>query len=137
MRETDPVDESFILSSEERLEDYSGMTLQRISELHGSIAEWQAPGSCVLSDDNVYLSDVFDCKDANFTETTVDMNFVPARTVNVRYQPMPVPDPVNKTPNNFNVYFGNDSIAQIHLDGKIIPMISRLRIMNNFSINQY
>ena len=123
MRETDPVDESFILSSEVTLRLFEGMTLKRIEDLYGTFAAAQAPASCLVGQEDIFLSDIFDCKDADFSETTVDMNFVPARTVNVRYQPMPVPDPVNKTPNDFNVYFGNDSIAQIKLGDVMISSI--------------
>lgn len=125
LRETDPVDESFILSSEERLEDYSGMTLQRISELHSSIAEWQAPGSCNFDDENVYLSDVFDCKDAEFTETTIDVSLA-VRSAG-RIQPLPVPDPVNVKNTDqelgFNVFFGDTRIETIKLGEENISSI--------------
>lgn len=91
MRETDPIDESFILSSEVTLNLYEGMTLQRIQDLYGTIASWQAPGSVLLSQGDIYLSDVFECNDADFTETTIDVSLIDG-TQNDRLQPNPVPD---------------------------------------------
>lgn len=91
LRETDAVDETFILSSENTLSDYSGMTLARLDEVYDSIAEWHSPRSPLLSQDDIYLSDSFYGKDAEFAETTIDVSFVTSQE-NYRYQPLPIPD---------------------------------------------
>lgn len=122
LRETDAVDETFILSSEKTLNDYSGMTLARLDEVYDSISEWHSPRSPLLSQDNIYLSDSFYGKDAEFAETTIDMSFVTSQE-NYRYQPLPIPDSVNQVTNDFKVYFGNDSIAQIKLGDTMISSI--------------
>ena len=126
MRETDPVDESFILSSEVTLRLFEGMTLQRINDLYGTLAAAQAPGSCLIGQDDIYLSDVFDCKDADFAETTIDVSLI-NRTQNKRIQPDPVPDPVgvqNKDQERgFNVFFGTTRIETIKLGEENITSI--------------
>ena len=91
MRETDAVDETFILTSEKLLRDYSGMTLERLNDLYGSIAEWGSPRSPRLNQEDIYLSDSFYGKDAEFAEATIDVSFVASRE-NYRYQPLPIPD---------------------------------------------
>ena len=124
MRETDPVDESFILSSEVTLRLFEGMTLQRIEELYGTFAAVQAPGSCSIGQDNIYLSDVFDRKDADFSETTIDVNLL-NRTQNKRIQPNPVADTVDTKDQEpeFNVFFGTTRIETIKLGEETITSI--------------
>lgn len=116
MRETDPVDESFILSSEVTLRLFEGMSLQRMNDLYGTLAAAQSPGSCLMGRDDIYLSDVFDCKDADFAETTIDVSLID-RTQNKRIQPDPVPDPIDtqNQEQGFNVFFGDTRIETIKL----------------------
>ena len=122
MRETDPVDESFILSSEVTLRLYEGMTLQRINDLYGTFAAAQAPGSCLIGQEDVYLSDVFDCKDADFSETTIDVSLI-NRSLNKRIQPDPVPDVISNQDADFNVFFGTTRIETIKLGEENISSI--------------
>lgn len=122
MRETDPVDESFILSSEVTLRLFEGMTLQRINDLYGTLAAAQAPGSCFIGQSDVYLSDVFDCKDADFAETTVDVSLI-NRSLNKRIQPDPVPDVISNQDADFNVFFGTTRIETIKLGEENISSI--------------
>ena len=114
MRETDFVDESFILSSEVTLRLFEGMTLQRIEELYGTLAAAQAPGSCLIGQNDIYLSDVFDCKDADFAETTIDVSLI-NRTSTKRTQPDPVPDVMSNQyeDRDFNILFGTTPIETI------------------------
>lgn len=124
MRETDPADESFILSSEVTLRLYEGMTLQRINDLYGTFAAAQAPGSCLIGQEDVYLSDVFDCKDADFSETIIDVSLIDRSKVG-RTQPDPVPDVITKQDEDrdFNVFFGDTRIETIKLGEENISSI--------------
>jgi hypothetical protein len=129
MRETDPVDQSFILSSEVTLRLFDGMSLQRIKDLYGTLATWQAPGSVLLSQEDIYLSDVFDCKDADFTETTIDISML-SSVSNVRTQPDPVPDTfdnqvdkLESVNEDFNIFFGTTRIETIKLGEENISSI--------------
>jgi hypothetical protein len=124
MRETDPVDESFILSSEVTLRLFEGMTLERMGELYGTLAAAQSPGSCLVGQDDIYLSDVFDCKDADFSETTIDVSFIDRSRV-ARTQPDPVPDEITNQDEDrdFNVFFGTTRIETIKLGEENITSI--------------
>lgn len=92
MRETDLVDQTFILSSEGKLKHYNTMSLNRILEIYGTLADWQAVGSILLSDVDVYVNDDFETLDADFSEKTVDMEMVELFRTEYRYQPLPQPD---------------------------------------------
>ena len=124
MRETDAVDETFILSSEKLLTGYSGMTLERLNDLYGSIAEWGSPRSPRLNQEDIYLSDSFYGKDAEFAEATIDVSLID-RTQNKRIQPDPVPDVITKQDEDrgFNVFFGDTRIETIKLGEENITSI--------------
>ena len=57
MRETDPVDLQYILSALETLERYDDISIQRLSEIYTTIADWASTRSINISDPSVLLSE--------------------------------------------------------------------------------
>jgi hypothetical protein len=53
------------------LDQYHDMSLSRLQEIHGTIAEWGSPNSVTMDDQNILMSDTAYCKDADEAEDTL------------------------------------------------------------------
>ena len=68
---SDPVDSQLLISSMKILDQYHDMSLSRLQEIHGTIAEWGSPNSVTMDDQNILMSDTAYCKDADEAEDTL------------------------------------------------------------------
>jgi hypothetical protein len=71
MNETDATDAEFILSSAKILDQYQYLTVERMEEIYGTIAEWASPTSVSMANQNIYMSDNAFYTDADEAETTL------------------------------------------------------------------
>lgn len=71
MNETDSADTGFIVSSMKIMDQYNHMSVERISEIYGTIAEWASPTSVTMADQNIFISDSSFLKDGDQAETVL------------------------------------------------------------------
>ena len=70
MNETDSSDASFIISSMKILDQYREMSIEDLQTIHGTIADWAAPSSITMANENIFMSDTVYLSDADDSENT-------------------------------------------------------------------
>ena len=75
MRETDPVDIAFILSSLETLARYDDVTIDRLNQVYATIAEWAGTSSQTMDDPSVLMSGDYELLDEGESESTIDLTY--------------------------------------------------------------
>lgn len=121
MRETDPVDETFILSSAETLGRYKNMSLQRIEDIYDTLAYWASPAAPRMDATDLHMGDDIEFMDAQETEVTIDVSLVPPSPG--RMQPMPEGNPEVYSVADYTVFYGDLVIEGIKLGGVEISSI--------------